>query len=320
MRQFVLLIPLLLIAVLIYFTMMKVLDTRWDNRRKRLSSILNENEVKSKTKLTDWLDQKGILPYISPSYMIRQAKSYGVVISKQSYVSTFFLGSIVGLVAMFIYFKPFLFLFPLSLLGGVVSTNIRLHNIRKTYIQDMDSKVYIYMSAFSTAMLTFTNLKDALTSILPSLESPLKEDVEETILFLQDGKDVPTAFRKIVEKYPQKEIRLFHDHLDVVVKGGTSNNKLRSIAFKMKKKETLKRRLQTTHKRSFKVWRTMALLTLAAPFMFIFVSMDNYLLISNSVAVSIVFLLAFVIIFYTYRELEKLELYDPTIDSSIEYN
>ncbi len=319
MKIYVLMFILLLIAVAIYFTMMRVLETQWTQKRKRLSSIINVNEVQSKTKFTDWLDNKGILPYISPTYMIEQSKKHGVIITKQSYMSTFFMGSVLGVIAMFIYFRPFIYLLPIALLGGVIATNIQLHKIKKTYIQLIDSKISLYMSSFATAMQTFTNPKDAINSILPSLESPLKEDVEEALLFLQDGKDIPTAFRRIVEKYPQKEMRLFHDHLDVVVKGGTSENKLRAIAFKMKKKETMKRRLKTTHKRSFKVWRAMSFFTLLAPFLFIFLSMDNYILISNSIPVSVVYIFAFILLFYTFRELEQLEIYDPTVDTTIEY-
>lgn len=312
------LIGITIIATLTYFSVMKFIELLSNKKRIRLSSFLKENEEQKSLPVLKWLDKFGIRKYVSPQHIMFEAEKHGVSITKRSYFSTFLIGTVIGIVVMIVYFQPVIFLMPFALIGGIIATNIRLHNIKKKYNQELDSKLGIYMSSLSTAMGTFTNLKDALQSVLPTLEFPVRNDVEEAIIILQDGKSVKEAFSKMNKKYPQKYVRLFHDQLDVIVKSGSNDTKtLRSVALKMKKKETYRRKLQTAHRQNFKVWRAFVFLSLSAPFLFIFVSMDNYKLVMNHIASSIVFALTFILIFVTYRQLEKLEVYDPTADDSI---
>ncbi|MFE5473817.1 type II secretion system F family protein [Bacillus safensis] len=314
---FVNLLALTVIAIVAYFTVMKIIDSFLSQKRKRLSSFLGAKSDRKQQYLIS-NKYKGILEYLNPSFVISEAKKYGVTITKSSFVMTFLTGTLVGVIVMIVYFQPIIFLLPLSVIGGVIATNIRLHNVKKKYIQDLDAKLAIYMSTLSTAISSFSNLQSALKSIIPTLEFPVKGEVEEALLILQDGKDVKEAFRKMSEKYPQKQVKLFHDQLDVFVKSGSGNaENLRTIARKMKRKEVHRRKLQTAHRAQFKVWRALVFLSLSAPFLFIFVSMDNYKLVMNHIASSVVFGLTFFYIFFTYRQLEKLEMYDPTSDESI---
>lgn len=318
MKLMLISISLFILAALAYSVIMKMLNIQWTTKRKRLSSVLQENEQnETENPLVKWLQKKGLFQYVSPVYMIEQAQKYGVNVTKRSYLITFLLGTGIGILVFFIYFQPILYLLPLSLIGGIMAINIRLHKIKKEYISLLNSKVSIYMSSLSTALMTFTNIKDALMSILPSLEEPVKSDVEGGMLQLQDGKDARIAFAKMNHKYPQREIRLFHDQLDVVLKGGNTDiETLRKIAFKMKKKETYSRKIKSAHKTASKAWRVFVFLPLSAPFLFVIYSMDNYFLIMNHLATSFVYALAFLAIFITYRKLELLELYDPTSDES----
>jgi len=137
-------ISLFILAALAYFVVMKLLDTQWTAKRKRLSSFLKEQEEESqKNSFVNWLDQKGILRYISPSYNIEKSREYGVKVSKSSYSTTFLLGTVIGIIIMVVYFRPVIFLLPVSLIGGVVATNIKLHNARKEYFHLLDSKIAI---------------------------------------------------------------------------------------------------------------------------------------------------------------------------------
>lgn len=314
-------IGLLVIAVLAYFIVNKLLNLQLNTKRKRLSSFLQEHDIKENSRFVELLKRKGILQYISPSYIIEESEKHGTEISKSSFYSTFLIGTVLGVIVMIIYFRPLLFLMPIAILGGVIATNLRLHKIKKEYIHLMDSKISIYMSSVATAMMTFSNMRDVLVSVIPSTEEPIRNDLEKVLLQLQDGKNLRIAFEKMNIKYPHKELRLFHDQLDVVIKSGTSDKEvLRNIALKMKKKETYRRRLKTAHRQQFKVWRTFVFLSLSTPFLFIMISMDNYLLVMNHLALSIVFAFTFLMIFFIYRKLEQLELYDPTTDDTINYS
>lgn len=313
------LLGITVIAILTYFTIMQISELSFKKKRQRLSNILKEDDEQEPNGFVKWLDKWGIREYISPSHIMFEASKYGVNMTKQSFVSTFIVGTVIGVVIVVVYFQPIIYIMPLALFGGIIASNIRLHNIKKNYFSELDSKIAIYMSSLATAMGTFNNTKQALQSILPSLEYPIKNDVEEAIIKLQDGKSVKESFESMSNRYPQKHVRLFHDQLDVIVKGGTTDiTSLRAIAFKMKRKETYRRKLKTAHRQNFKIWRAFVFLSLSAPFLFIFVSMDNYKLVMNHIASSVVFGITFLLIFITYRQLEKLEIYDPTADKQVE--
>ncbi|MEQ2529123.1 type II secretion system F family protein [Bacillaceae bacterium CLA-AA-H227] len=319
MSQVIPIIGLIAIGVLAYLAIMQLSQVSFSRRRKRLSSILRVEDEGTSNFLLEWLEKSRIREYVSPSYIIEEAKLHGVNMTKQSFISTFVVGTGLGAIIILVYFQPLLFLMPLAAGGGVIATNIRLHKIKKEYVQELDSKLAIYMSALTTSIGTFNNIKDALQSILPSLEYPIRNDVEEAILKLQDGKNVKQAFENMNKRYKHKHVRLFHDQLAVVMENGASDNStLRSVAIKMKDKEKYRRRLQTAHRQNYKIWRTFVILILSAPFLFIFVSMDNYKLVMNHIASSIVFAITFLLIFVTYRQLEKLEIYDPTSDERVE--
>ncbi|MEH6944647.1 type II secretion system F family protein [Bacillus sp. JJ722] len=313
-------IGLIVIGFFIYFAFMQVSRLSFRRRGKQLSEYLKadiEKEGKVQNRIKEWLEKKGLMDYLSPSHLMYEAEKCGVIITKQSYISSFIVGTAVGLVMVIIYFQPVLFLLlPLSPLGGVLAVNLRVYKIKKEYKQAMDAKLTFYMSFLASSLSTYHNLKDALYSILSSLEEPIKKDIEEAYLQSQDGKSVKESFEHIVQKYPHQFVKLYHDQLHVIVStGSTDMSSLRDIAFDMKKRETYRRKLLTQHREKLKVWKTFAFFCLSIPFLFIFVSMDNYLLVMNHMAASVVFALSFTFIGLTYWKLEQLEAYDPTNDT-----
>lgn len=311
-------ILLFLVGATGYFVLLKVMTTDFSSKRKRLSSILQEEQERESNFFVSWLEEKGVLDYINPSYIMDEARKNGVILTKQSYISTFIGGTVIGVIIFIIYFQPFLYLIPLSIIGGVVATTVRLNNIKKAYTTTLDSKLSIYMSSLATSYATFNNPSDALKTVIPTLESPVKEDVEKAYLHMSDGKGVKYSFSHMNSSYPQKAVRLFHDQLDVLVKTGSRDtSKIRTVAYKMKKKETFKRKLQTAHKQQFKIWRMFVVLTLSVPFLFIFASFDNYITVMTNPISSIVYALVFLMILVVYRKLESLEMYDPTEDVSL---
>lgn len=317
------LIILIVIAVIGYVVIMKMQTLQINKKRKMLSTVLNEREreLQEQTEFQNWLQKNKILKYMSPIYIMQESEKYGAKINKKTYLSNFMLGVGLGIVISVVYFHPVIYLMPvIALLGGVVATNIKLHNSKKEYIHLLDSSISIYMTSLATALQTFSNLPDSLRSILPTLEQPISKDVEEAMMYLANGKDARIAFKKMNEKYPQKELKHFNDQLDVVVRSGSyQNDTLRNLAYKMKKKATYRRKLKTSHRQGFKAWRTFVFFILSVPFLFIFISWDHFLTIMNSLVLSIVYTLSFIMIFVTYRKLEELEVYDPTNDDAIKH-
>lgn len=310
-------IGLAVIAILIYMAIIQLSKMSF-RKSKQLSDYLDVdvNEGKWGNRAKGWLERKGITKYFSPSILMFEARKYGVSITKQSYMSTFLIGTVIGLVIVIIYFKPVLFiLLPFSPLGGVIAVNLRIYRIKRDSEHAVDSKLQLYMSLLASALSTLGNLKDALYNVIPSLEDPVKEKVEEAYLKLQDGKSVQEAFRGMVQHFPHHYVRLYHDQLHVIINDGTSDtSSLRDIAFDMKKREKFRRNMLTNTRIKKKTWKQFVFFILSMPLMFIFVSMDNYLLVMNHIASSVVFALAFLLIGVTYWKIEQLEAYDPTED------
>lgn len=315
---------LILLAILTYMVMQKVQEVEWQQKRKRLSSFIEVQKKKEvdeyNSSFYSWLEDRGIMTYVNPKIIMAEAEAHGMVLTKRSFTLTFLFGTVIAFVIFIVYLQPIIELVPLALIGGLIAVNVRLHQIKKRYITEIDAKLAVYMSSLSTSLKTFENTKDSFNSIIDGLESPVKEDVEKAMLHLQDGKDIRYAFSEMVKKYPQKEVKLFHDQLDALIKGGSVDiQTLSKIAFKMKKKETYRRKLKTAHKQQVKVWRTFVFLTMSIPFIFMIVSTDNFTIVMNHIATTIVYLFNFLMIFFTWRKLEELEIYDPTNDQNIDF-
>lgn len=316
MKTVLLIIGILLIGLLAYKVIFSLLSLQVSTKRKRLSQVLREFEkVEQTNKLSNWLKKRNLLHLISPKMIMDESEKYGQKINMSSFFSTFLIGFIVGIIVFIVYLKSFIFLIPLSLIGGFIAVNIKLHTIKKEYLELLNSKLSIYMSSVATAINTFGNIRGTMQSVIPTLEQPIKNDVEQALMYLQDGKDVRTSFADMNQKYQSKELTHFHEQLDIIIKSGaTSNTTLRELAQKMKGKVKYHRQLETAHREGLRNWRTFVFLTLSVPFLMIFLSFENFLTITGSPIFSFGYLIAFALMSYSYKKIKDLELYDPTTD------
>jgi len=301
-------VVLIVLTILAYIVIMQLFARKNKNQRNRLSNLLNERKGKESFK-----KRYPFLERADPMYFKKAAGKYGVDFDNRMYFTQLIAGTAVGSVLFIVYFNPFLYLIPFALFGGIVAAHIKLHGIKRDYIADTEFKLTLYMSGFTSAYATFGNLKQSLESIIPDMPQPIKGDLEKAFTILENGRPVKEAFHGMNEKYPEKIVKLFHQQLEVLAGSGSSDTStLRNVVRQMKKKEVFKKRLNTDYRSKFKVWRTFALMAYSLPFMFIFVSYDNYEVIKNSPITSIVYLLVTFYTYFIYKKLEQIELYDPT--------
>lgn len=306
-------VALIVIGIIAYTVILKIIDYEPTSKRKRLSKVLNDgdgNSVKLRSKFP-------ALNYLIPSYVMGEAEKYHTTYSKRMYATHFIIGTVIGIIAFFVYLKTFITFIPLSLIGGVIATLIKLHSIKKEYIEQTDFYLSEYMSSFTTAYGTFGNLRGAISSILPNVHESIRVHLEKAYLILSEGKPPNQAFHEMNEAFPQKNVRLFHMQLQAIENSGTSDiTKLRVVANKMKRKEVFKRDLLIVNKAQFKIWRTFILLIFSLPFMFIIVSYDNFLAIQNNIVSNLVMLLVAMYSLFIYSRFKKEELHDPTEPSN----
>ncbi|MCE0553116.1 hypothetical protein LQK80_00495 [Bacillus thuringiensis] len=92
---------------------------------------------------------------------------------------------------------------------------------RKKYEEYVENQLMVYLEAVANAVSTHESMTLAFKSVLPLLQSPIKDDVERClILYTEDGKSIRDAFHSFVQKYNYKDIKLFHDMLDLISKTG----------------------------------------------------------------------------------------------------
>lgn len=303
------LVFLLFIACLAYVLLVKLLQYESNSKRKRLSRLLNEGEKKSET-----LKRKyPFVNYMIPSFVMGEAEKYNREYHKRTYATHFLIGTAIGVVVFLVYFKVFLFLIPISVLGGFIATLIHLHSIKRDYIQETDHNLSEYMSSFTTAYGTFGNLRGAISSILPSVDKTIQIPLESAYIRLGEGKSVKQAFYDFEATFPQKYVRLFHVQVQALEDSGSNDTAmLRKIANKMKKKQVFKRDLLIVNRSQFKRWRLFLFLVFSLPLMFLVFSYDNFILIQNNVVSNIVMFLSTLYSLFVYKKIIEVELYDPT--------
>lgn len=302
-------IALILIGFFAYVVILKIIDFEPSSKRKRLSKVLNKGDSHS-TKIRGKFP---IVNYLLPSFVMDEAKQYHTTYSKKMYVTHFLIGTVIGVIAFFVYLKALIIFIPFSVIGGVIATLMKLHAIKREYIQQTDFHLSEYMSSFTTAYGTFGNLRGAISSILPNVDESIRVHLEKAYLILSEGKTPSQAFYEMNEAFPQKNVRLFHMQLQAIENSGTSDiSELRVVAKKMKKKEVFKRNLAIVNKSKFKVWRTFILLIFSLPFMFIIVSYDNFVAIQNNIVANLVMLLVAIYSLFIFTRFKKEEVHDPT--------
>lgn len=300
---------LFLIGALAYFIILRFIDFESSSRRKRLSKILRD-EVEEKSTMRR---KYPFLNYFVPSFVMEKATEYNADYTKKIYVTYFLAGTLIGILSFFVYFRAFQYLIPLSLILGVLTTNIKLHTFKRDYLRDTDQLLSIYMSSFTTAYGTFGNVKNALASILPSLDNPLKDDIEQAYLLLSEGKTISQAFYSVNQKYPFQVVQLFHDQLQALEDSGSPDTtELREVVEQMEEKAIYRNELARDFRRKFKDWKLFVIMIYTSPFIFIIVSFENYELLVTNPVVNIVLFLVTLYIAYVYYQLTKIETYDPT--------
>lgn len=303
------LLGLLVIGTLAYFITLKVIDFQSSSKRKRLSKILSD-DVEEKSNMRK---KYPFLNYFIPSFVMEKATEYNADYTKKIYTTYFLAGTLIGILSFFVYFRAFQYLIPLSLLVGVLATNIKLHIYRRDYLRDTDQLLSIYMSSFTTAYGTFGNVKNALASILPSLDNPLKDDIEQAYLLLSEGKTISQAFYAVNQKYSFQVVKLFHDQLQALEdSGSTDTNELREVVEQMEEKAVYRNELARDFRSKFKDWKLFVIMIYSSPFIFVIVSYENYELLVSSAVVNVVLFMVTMYIAYVYYQLTQIETYDPT--------
>ncbi|MGC7930647.1 type II secretion system F family protein [Lysinibacillus sp. VIII_CA] len=307
---------LITIGIVFYQLLRRVEISRKNFRHRKLARVLkNQEEEKS---AFNWLKDKKIRRFVDFKLIAKEAEIYGYNIKKTQLMMNFIIGGALAAIFNFLYFNKFPFLLPVAvILGGYIAINLKLHKFRKAYLISIEGSITIYMTSMTTAIKTFRNLKESLNSVIPSLEQPVRNEVNEAYLKLQDGKSVKEAFEAMNDKYQIKELKHFNNQLEIINKTGDFNDdSLRKITFKMQKKKKWRRDILREHKQSKKTWRQFVFMSLSIPIVIYFFMNDSFIIIRNSMIMNFAYMIVFAYIYFTWKSLERLEIYDVTTNDT----
>lgn len=257
--------------------------------------------------------------YFSINYLKDQYIELNV--NSSMFLIDFVKGSILGFGAMFLYFKPFIFLLPIGIIGGFVAVNVKLNKLKKEASLKQEDEVRIFVSTMSTAIISHQNLKTALNDVMPNLAEPVKSDVMDAYLKFASGQgSVKEAFSNMVEKYDIMDFTQFIERLDnVVTTGNFQTDKLHKVSRRMQKRRTFRQRLMFGYFDVKKAWKAFAFFPLSIPIILLVLLYDYFVIVHDSVVMSAAFAIVFVTMHFTWNKLEELESYDWSKDYKSEH-
>lgn len=317
-------LTLLIIAMLAYSIIIMLSKFRKRAKQNRLTLMLDRvKNSNRKEEIKTGIANNKFLKYFSIEQVTTEAAKCGYKMTRQEYLIYFVIGTTTALFFIFSYFNSFfIFMIPFSFVGGALLIENKLHKILLENNELTESKIIVYMSGFTSSIRTIKDIRRSLESVLPALESPIKEDVEKAMLHLADGQDVKTAFKEMNEKYKLNELIHFHDQVDIIKKSGAYDiDGLLTLVKQMRKKSEYRRKIQSDHRASLKIWKSFVRMTIIMPILFLaFGHYKEFWIIFHSPIVSLAYLFAFILGIFTHLKLERLQRYDPTIDEEIKFN
>ncbi|MCU5662267.1 hypothetical protein OCB16_24140 [Bacillus cereus] len=304
-------LPYFLMVVSLFFVVSLVINLI---QRKNRSKLIVTTE-KDDGKIVKFLKKKGLYKWISPNYIMRESKDFNWNLSLRDYQIILIVGTLVGAVALYGFFMS-LSTTIFGVLVGVSLPPIIGFYKRKRYEEYVENQLMVYLEAVANAVSTHENMTLAFKSVLPLLQSPIKDDVERClILYTEDGKGIKDAFYSFVQKYNYKDIKLFHDMLDLISKTGKDTDDiLLNIAHEFQDKKIYRAKLKSGMQPQRKTFKQTAIMLASLPVAALAINADDYVVFARTLQGRFILLAIIVVCIVSAFKIEKHSFYDPTED------
>ncbi|MED5052552.1 hypothetical protein P9850_12065 [Anoxybacillus rupiensis] len=100
---------------------------------------------------------------------------------------------------------------------------LRLYVHKRKYRDILVDRIAIYMKSFISGLSVVNNPVKVLEEIKPLLDTDIQEEIDKAIKYLQNGMPITRAFKSMEEKYQFKQLKLFHELLEVAHTEGGGN-------------------------------------------------------------------------------------------------
>lgn len=232
-----------------FFIIFFLLNQLIAKKRYRVQDLFNENYKEENQRRKEDQNRLSILKkskfgrYLSADLFVKEAQKYEWNIqTKDFWVYILAGGAVLSLTISFFQLGS---LSILGLGGGVVFPRFLLAIQKMRYQRLIEDKIMIYMKALSNALPVYGNTVDAMESVLPLLENPVKKDIEVALAILRSGDSAHNAFDEINKKYRYKDFVFFHNMLAASEEsGGDFQQVLLTAADEFEHKRVLQAKLR----------------------------------------------------------------------------
>ena len=246
------------------------------------------------------------LSKFSPYHVVTEAYKYEWFISvRHYYLIVFGAGSVLAILFYLILGQNLIAIY--AFLFGFFIPRIVLYFRKKEYKRTVQDRLSIYMKSIANSMSVFGNAGEAAENTADLVHPVLRPYLIKAISLLHAGKSVTYAFDDLIRTFDYKEVRFFHEMLEVAHEsGGEYTDVLMNIAEDFEDKKILQARLEAALTQSKKAFVQNSLFVVLLPFIFFFLQRETYGYLVGSPIGPIVMIVCYVSLVLVYILLERI--------------
>jgi tight adherence protein B len=248
----------------------------------------------------------GYLSWLNPYLLLEKAKKNNWNIDLRKYWVIVAISSVAAFAFLYIIFQVFL-LMPLGILAGFAVPNVMLFYKKRKRKDKLLSEIGSYINSLANLFSTYGNVYQALIQVRELIDEPIRSDVDNVILKLENNLSLKEAFEEFNEKYNNVLLKLFHDTLVVIDEnGGQMDDVLIKLARNYDEAifRRNERRVAKTPKR--KSFYALMKYLIAIPILFMTFSFEYYENFVLSIPGKIMFLLIIGVGIFSAYSIEKI--------------
>ncbi|UOE78377.1 type II secretion system F family protein [Parageobacillus thermoglucosidasius] len=231
------------LSLAITFVSVYFLAKTLNKREKSLFlEFVQSGKKKEKTKNESKLSK---LSLFLPNQVIKEAKKYEYHLTAVNYWLMSIGSGLCISVIFYILLGRNPIAYALFLLGFGVPV-LRVYAYKKKYREILIDRIAIYMKSFASGLSAVNNPVKVLEEVSPIMSPDIQEEIEKAIKYLQNGATVTKAFESMNERYDFKQLKFFHELLEVAhLEGGGNFEELKDTVEDFEFQKVLSSELKT---------------------------------------------------------------------------